>query len=698
MNRLVIFVLLLCLCYAIEGYAQNEIPDSIQTHNLEEVVINARFQHASTTVSTYLPTSKQKNAAQNAIDLIKIMSIPQVRVNPINENVTDNFGSDVTVYINYLQASKEELTGLRTADVRKVEYLEFPTDPRFRGQQKVINIIIREYVFGGYTKLTANENFLAGLSSQANVFSKFTYKRMTYDLYFAANNWDNNHEGSSYKSDYSLLNEGKTLVVTRNETLEKSKFKQNQYPVTLSATYSSDKIQIRNTLGFQHIANPRAYRSGTLSYSPASADSYTYERNNPQRNNSLSYSGSYFFSLPRNFSFDVSPVFNYTHTNDLTEYSASNSTPIIRQAREDAYNFRMDGYLRKNIGQKHSIMAGVNGGQWSNRLHYTGTNVYNDSFRNAFAAGLFGYNFQTQKIAVNLDAGYSWEISDINGFKKDDWYPFTHINIRYSMNDRNMFSMYFQYASNTAGITEKASDILRDNELLYISGNPDLKNSRHTTVNVAYTWLPSNAFAMSAYGRFWGLHNRIFQTYRHYDDGKALIRSWDNDGDYISGSVGMAFSLKLLDSKLQFYANPKMSFNKITGSYPLSYNPFNLSIQATYYLNQWFFQKIYETPQKGLRFNTNTIYHNRNYHGLSAGWSNSDWNIRLSAYNFFNKGWKNSTWERSTPLYSEARTNYGNDYHSRLNLSVTYIFGYGKKVQRGNEVGEHSGASSAIMK
>ena len=154
------------------------------------------------------------------------MSIPQVRVNPINENVTDNFGSDVTVYINYLQASKEELTGLRTADVRKVEYLEFPTDPRFRGQQKVINIIIREYVFGGYTKLTANENFLAGLSSQANVFSKFTYKRMTYDLYFAANNWDNNHEGSSYKSDYSLLNEGKTLVVTRNETLEKSKFKQ----------------------------------------------------------------------------------------------------------------------------------------------------------------------------------------------------------------------------------------------------------------------------------------------------------------------------------------------------------------------------------------------------------------------------------------------------------------------------------------
>ena len=80
--------------------------------------------------------SKQKNAAQNAIDLIKIMSIPQVRVNPINENVTDNFGSDVTVYINYLQASKEELTGLRTADVRKVEYSTFLPTPVFADSKK----------------------------------------------------------------------------------------------------------------------------------------------------------------------------------------------------------------------------------------------------------------------------------------------------------------------------------------------------------------------------------------------------------------------------------------------------------------------------------------------------------------------------------------------------------------------------------
>ena len=53
-------------------------------------------------------------------------------------HISDNFGGEVSIFINYMQASKEEMEGLRTTDVRKVEYLEFPTDPRFRGQQVMI--------------------------------------------------------------------------------------------------------------------------------------------------------------------------------------------------------------------------------------------------------------------------------------------------------------------------------------------------------------------------------------------------------------------------------------------------------------------------------------------------------------------------------------------------------------------------------
>lgn len=50
------------------------------------------------------------------------------------------------------------------------------------------------------------------------------------------------------------------------------------------------------------------------------------------------------------------------------------------------------------------------------------------------------------------------------------------------------------------------------------------------------------------------------------------------------------------------------------------------------------------------------------------------------------------------PVNSIELSQVTHDYHSCINISATYTFGYGKKVQRGNEVGVQSGASSAILK
>ncbi len=71
---------------------------------------------------------------------------------------------------------------------------------------------------------------------------------------------------------------------------------------------------------------------------------------------------------------------------------------------------------------------------------------------------------------------------------------------------KNAFSAYFQYVSSNPGINQKASDILQENEYMYITGNPLLKNSRHVTLNISYTWMPTNAFGMSAF---------LLQIYRY---------------------------------------------------------------------------------------------------------------------------------------------------------------------------------------
>ena len=696
-NRIITSIF--CATLTIAVMAQTEVPDSIKTQGLDEVVVEAQMQRTTPTSTTFIPTVKQKNASQNAVDLLRQMAIPQIKISSVNEVVTDNAGGEVAIFINFLEASKEEMEGLRTPDVKKVEYLEFPTDPRFRGAQRVINIIVQEYAYGGYTKLTTNENFLVGFSSRNNIFSKFSYKKMTYDLYVGANNWNNHNIGNNVKGIYSLKDaDGKDYQLTRTETLDGSHYKQNQYPLTFRATYSSEKIQIRNTVGFTHLSVPVYDQRGNLSYHPGSEQNYTFNRSNPNRNNSLAYQGSFFFSLPNQFSIDISPRFNYMHSNDYLTYSTSTTPEIVRNARENAYNYRVDAYLQKRIGQKHTAMLGVNGGDNINRLRYSGTNSYYDRFHNAFVAGLLGYQLASREVRLYADAGVYWSQSDINGVVYTDTYPFVHLNLRYSPNSKNAFSVFLQYANATPGISQKSPDVLQDNEYMFVTGNPLLENSRNLMFNLGYTWMPNNTFGLNAFSNFNSFFNRQMLTYEPYNNGMAIIKNYRNSGNFLNGELGFAANWKLLGGKLQLYASPKQSFYKSTGIYNKSYNPLTITAQATYYLNSFYFQAYYQSPGKQMFTSSPQIYKDRNFHSLTVGWAYSYWNVRVMAANFFNKGWNSADIVTESPLYTEYRENIGTSSHSRINVTVTYTFGYGKKVQRGNEIGEQSGANSAIMK
>lgn len=688
-----------CAIITIAAMAQTETPDSVKTQELDEVVVEAQMQRTSPTATTYTPSGKQKSTAQNAIELLRLMAIPQIKINPMDNSVTDNTGEGVSLFFNYMPASKEDIEGLRTADVRRVEYLEFPPDPRFRGAQRVINFIIQEYEYGGYTKVTADEDFLIGLSSNTNIFSKFAYKKMTYDLYVAANNLNSYHSGYDIDGKYTLKDsDGKDFTLSRNETTDNAHSKQNQYPVTFRASYNTEKVQISNTLGYSHSSNPIQNQNGSLTYSPAAEQDYSYSRSNPSQSNSLSYQGNYFFVLPKDYSVNLNPQFSYSHNNNSLTYTTSLAEPIIRNARENAYYYRVNAYINKRFAQKHTLMLGINTGNTINRLQYTGNASYSDRFSNPFVSGQLCYQAQIQKFSLYADAGVLWERTSINTIKNDDVYPYVHFNIRYTPNNKNAFSAYFQFANNTPGIDQKASDLLRDNEVMYITGNPSLDNSRHITFNINYTWLPSNVFNMSAFGRYFELFDRFITAYEPFDNGRALLRTYINDGNYIQSEIGIAATLNLFNKSLQLYVSPNQKFYRSTGVFDKSFYPFQVTAQATYYFKQWYFQAYYQSHQKMMFTGSPTTYRSRDFYALSAGWSNSDLNISLTAYNMFNSNWDTSDRYIQSPLYTEHRTTYGTNSHARLNLSVTYTFGYGKKVKRGNEVGKQSGVSSAIMK
>lgn len=83
---------------------------------------------------------------------------------------------------------------------------------------------------------------------------------------------------------------------------------------------------------------------------------------------------------------------------------------------------------------------------------------------------------------------------------------------------------------------------------------------------------------------------------------------------------------------------------------------------------------------------------------LQIGWGNGTWNISATAYNFFRKSWLSGTRTLSSEFYDYTTSIFSKAAHMRFSLSATYSFGYGKKVDRYNEVEKGKFSNSAILK
>ncbi len=665
---------------------------------LRTVSVEAQRASSHPDRTVYLPSMRQKNTSQNAIDLLRQMAIPQIDINPIDNTVTDNAGEPVEIYINNLEASQEELSGLRMADVRRIEYLESPSDPRFRGATRVINIIMQAYAYGGYTKITAEENVLIGLASKAGVFSKFSYKKMVYDLYAGATNTDNRHSASMTESIYRLTDdEGASRAVKRTETPDASRLKENEYPVTFRATYSTQKLQLRNMVGYSFKGNPVDRQWGSVDFSEGANTHSSYHRDNSNRANSFSYSGTLFMVLPKSFSLNVSPTIRYTHRNDAMAYSVADYRPIVRNAREDALLDGITALVSKQFRKKHTVMISFTRSEFINNLKYAQLDN-EDKYHMEMSTGKVAYSYMSPKVGVNIDFGMDLERSSLNGEKSHATHPSTNINVQYVPDTKNTWSLSLIYSSSLSPVAQKVSDVLQDNEFMYLTGNPDLKSNRLIFINPSYTWLISNKFTFSAFATYFQAFERPIETYVAYKDGTALLRTYKNDGNYSSCTVGTALNWKLMDGRLQLSSKPRLSMYNSTGIYDKAITAFSTDVQAMYYAGKMYFMAYYRTPRKSMTNETPVMTRDRAYYNISVGWSDNNWNIKASAINMFNRGYRASTAITESLLYTNTRILYGTMYHPCINISATYTIGYGKKVQRNNEVGGQSGASSAILK
>ena len=680
---------------SISSYAQEQA-DTLKTQELNEVVVEARNQRLGAEVSTYIPTAKQKDAAQTAADLLNRMAIPQLRISP-NDEIKDLAGKSVDVFIDFLPATKQDMEGMRMQDVKKVEYYDFPTDPRFLGKAHVVNFVMQKYEYGGYVKVYGWET--TSNAGQASVYGKLQYKRMTFDVAGGAFYHNEKHAGSDIYETFRLPQaDGSLKTFERNSIQESSKWRDHTYWPTFKALYSTDKITIQNVVGADFNRSPINEQSGFILYSPDVSPQADYYNNSTNRVNSLSYNGYWNFILSDKNSITFSPAYAYSHTNTGSRYVEDGKGEYENAANDDSHQFKADLTFTHSFGKWGSLNAMFQTVITTNKTIYSGTANTSDNAHTYRVGPGVQYSLTKGKVYGMVGFGYHWDRQEYLDYKDNSAAPWIDFSLQYSPNDSHSVRGEFHHMKSIPSSSYRSAAVIQSNPLMSYTGNPNLVSYGSYDAGINYSFVPSNKFSLSAFATTWIVNNRYVYDYTPSETG--ILRTIKQPGGpYSQWNYGVYGTLRLFDRKLQLTA--QLNATSVHNGDPYNLNKTHLvyAFQANFFLGNWTFSGLYYSPQGypdgcmvGTWIKTKAFYR------LQAGWSNSTWNFQLQLANFARWHWRSDKSVMHSKYYDKIEQTYSINDHALARLAVTYTFGFGKKVERGDEASQQSGVNSGILK
>ena len=685
------------LCLSTAASAQSDtIPE---TRELQEITVESANQYVSASSSTYIPSKRQKNSAADAVSLLSRMAIPQIDVNPADRTVKTSTGKEIAIFIDFNEATSQDLEGMRTADVRKVEYLLYPQDPRFRGAQYVINFIMQKYEWGGYTKLNAEQSFSVNETTGA-VYSKFSYKKMTFDLYANEYHTTSRHAGSKSTEHFSFtdLYGNGPCDINRYSQPVSTRSLSNTNGISFRAVYSSGKTRISNRLSFGLQDNPKYDIENRLDYSDNMFPASVSVSAKSDINRTLGYDFVLTQTINSKTYFNVLASYTYGHNNSYSLYSEE-SVCIDNNAREDSHYAMISPQFGWTINQHNSLIPYLFGEYIVNRVEYTGDSPSTQDYSIWGCLAGARYIYTSDKWQTGTQFGLSLTKTKLTGHAvRSELSPKGNVFATYAPNAKNQFELLYGFGKNIPSIYQKSPNMLQQDRLMWYEGNPWLRDYWDNMVSVNYTWLPDNTWQLNANGEYFISTDRTVTDYTPTGPDGTMLRSYANDGDFRRILLGISGTGKFLNNRLIAKVNPRLFLQSTTGGYALRKNIITCSAQLTWYFGDFYVFGWYNTPATSLEATSGTITHVPSQYRIQAGWGKGSWKVSATANNFLRTDWATSTQTLSGRYYGFDSEQYGTSMHRRFQVSVSYTLGYGKKVRTDNEVGAAPSNQSAILK
>lgn len=672
--------------------------------DLKEVVVEGESQWLSARKSAYIPTAQQKKAAQDASDLLMRMGIPELYINPIDRIIKTVSGELAAVFIDFVPARQEDLAGLKTTDVKRVDFYTAPDDPRFGGALNVINFVMHKYEVGGYTKLsgelTTQRFDGSSLSNAENLYSKFSYRAMTYDLYGGMTNSRYTRAGDVSGYTYRIPGkEGSVSEYSKETTCTDRKYISNSFPVTFRAVYNNPKFMFQTHAGYTYDLMPASDVAGlqTIIHDGIRSDGRYSSVNHGKKHNFI-WRANATAALPSGFSLNLYCGVNVFHGNIHRLFSTTDNLRLDNSYTENNISPNISLTITKKFGTGHSLNLGCSYRLTHNSVKYAEADPSDFSLNHLEPS--LNYYFFSDKWTVYASAGLEYENNLVGGVRNTYCLPHLQTHMTFSPDSKNDLRFQARYGTFNPALNSNSNTVLRTSEFMYVTGNPEIKGTNFADLMLDYTFLPAAWLRGSVYAIGKMLFNRPVTLYSPYDtpDGApALLRYVANNGKFSEFKAGANLSSFLFRNMFSISVNPEYRYCRSTGALPFSFNSFQMGISANWYIGNFYVTAYGWLPTVQMSQN-GTETRQKGYYSLSGGWSNGNVQLSLDIANFADWSWDGDRTSYSSTYYDSSSQSFSSGVrHASFRFKVSWTIGYGKKVRRGDEIGAQKGADSGAL-
>ncbi len=640
---------------------------------LDEVVVEGDAVINKVDRQIILPTSAQRRASTNGVSLLQHLQIPSLAINPIDKSIKTNFGSDVQLRINGVEATIGEVVALRQRDVLRVEYHENP-GLRYGNAAAVVDFIVKRSETGGNVTADLMNGAKPLGAGDYNVSARYNRNKSALG---AVLSWE--------RRDLEWIRENYESFVYPNGILENeemgnpTRLKYDNMNLSISYNYADGKNMLN--IAFRDIYNntPNSFydrnsvlyqednvydivdKQASKSHIP-SLDMY-YQRNMGEGQNLyLDIVGTYLKSSNnRRYSMSetgIEPASVITSEVDGSKYS------IIGEAIYECQ--LLSGTLTVGAKHNHSQMDNVYDGDINSKVKMNMDETY------MFAE----YKSRVKRLDYMVGIGAMRTGYEQGNASQEKYIIRPTLTLSYNIT--NGFSLkYNAYMSGYSPSLSDLSDVSQKMDAYQVRrGNPGLHSVTFYTNNLSASWRSRYVNAELS-GRYSYDDKPIMEETSF--DGNKFVRTFANQRGF--HRINLQATVQVFPFKDYVQVRLTPFFNRYISNgtdYTHTYSNwgFRGSIMAMY--KNW-----------GMMIDMNTSYcelwgetisRGEKLHSIAIGYNTEKWSIQAMLMNPFTKRYEQGV-ENLSHLAPYKQIAYSDDFKRMVMLNVSFNLDFGK--QRG---------------